>query len=165
MRVWSLPVLPNNQETSGDTIIDAEIISIAVENKCISCKGSTCCTYITQQIDTPRSKRDFSDLLWQVSHDHVSVFKDEGIWYLLVEGRCTHLQPDGGCGIYETRPHVCRKHSNEYCEFDAPREEGFDLYFHTYDDLLKYCRKKFKHWDTTKNEKKSGKKGKKKKKH
>jgi Fe-S-cluster containining protein len=134
------------------------------EKKCSACKGSTCCTYITQQIDTPRSKRDFSNLLWQVSHRGVHAFRDEGVWYLLFEGRCTHLLPDGRCGIYETRPHVCRKHSNDYCELDAPREEGFELHFHNYDELLKYCKKKFKHWDKPKSEqKKADKKDKKKK--
>lgn len=133
------------------------------ENKCASCKGATCCTYITQPIHTPRTKKDFSNLLWQVAHQGVHAFRDEGTWYLLFESRCTHLQPNGRCGIYETRPHICRKHSNEYCELDAPREEGFELHFQTYDELLEYCKKKFKHWDKPKDQDASGKKGKKKK--
>ncbi len=132
------------------------------ENKCASCKGATCCTYITQQIDTPRTQQDFSNLLWQVSHQGVHAFRDEGIWYLLFEGRCTHLQADGRCGIYETRPQVCRDHSNDYCELDAPREEGFDLHFKGYDELLEYCKKKFKNWGKPKSETGSGKKDKKK---
>ncbi len=132
------------------------------ENKCASCKGATCCTYVTQQIDTPRSKREFSDLLWQVSHQGVQAFRDEGTWYLLFEGRCTQLLPDGRCGIYETRPHICREHSNDCCEFDAPREEGFDLHFKGYDELLEYCKKKFKNWDKVESRKESGKAAKKK---
>ncbi len=120
------------------------------ENKCASCKGATCCTYVTQQIDTPRTKADFSNLLWQVSHQGVQAFRDEGIWYLLFEGRCTHLQADGRCGIYETRPQVCRDHSNDCCELDAPREQGFDLHFPDYESLLQYCRKKFRSWDKPK---------------
>ncbi|OIQ96988.1 flagellin N-methylase [mine drainage metagenome] len=133
------------------------------ENKCASCKGATCCTYITQPISTPRTKKDFSNLLWQVAHQGVNAFRDDGTWHLLFESRCTHLQPDGRCGIYETRPHICRKHSNEYCEFDAPREEGFELHFQSYDELLEYCKKKFKNWDKPKSGEGSGKKGKKKK--
>jgi Fe-S-cluster containining protein len=117
------------------------------ENKCSFCTGALCCTYITQQIDTPRSKSDYTHLLWQVSHQHVKIYKDEDGWTLLVEGKCMHLQPDNRCGIYETRPEICREHSNDYCEFDAPSEDGFDLYFPSYESLLKYCKKKFKNWD------------------
>ena len=138
-------------------------MKITPANKCASCKGATCCTYITQQIDTPSTKRDFSNLLWQISHQGVHVFRDEGVWYLLFEGRCTHLLPDGRCAIYETRPKPCRDHSNDYCEFDAPREEGFDLHFKDYEGLLAYCKKKFKHWDKPKDKEASGKASKKKK--
>ena len=114
-----------------------------------------CCTYITQAIEAPSSKTDYSNLLWQVSHEHVSVFKDEDGWNLLVEGRCTHLQPGGRCGIYESRPYACRNHSNDYCEFDSPLVEGFELYFPTYDSLLEYCKKIFKNWDGKKKAKKT----------
>ena len=116
------------------------------ETKCSYCTGSKCCTYVTQAIDTPRSKQDFDYLLWQVSHRNVRVYKDEGAWYLLFDSPCNHLGRDGRCGIYETRPQICREHSNDYCEFDAPAEEGFELYFDGYESLLNYCRKRFKRW-------------------
>lgn len=121
-------------------------IEITPENKCGFCTNSKCCTYITQAIDTPRTKYDFEHLLWQVSHENVRAYKDEDGWYLLMETRCTHLQPGGRCGIYEARPQICRDHSNDYCEYDAPAEEGFDLYFPDYQTLLKYCKKRFKKW-------------------
>jgi Fe-S-cluster containining protein len=120
---------------------------ITPENKCSFCTESTCCTYVTQQIDTPRSKADFELLLWQISHAGVEIYKDEDGWFLLFQARCNHLQPNGDCGIYEARPTICREHSNEYCEFDSPAEDGFDLYFDSYDGLLAYCRKRFKRWD------------------
>ena len=122
-------------------------IEITPENKCAFCTGSICCTYVTQHIDTPRSKVDFQHLLWQVSHDHVTAYKDEDGWTLLIEAKCQHLQVDGACGIYATRPQICRDHSNEYCEFDAPSEDGFDLYFQNYEELLAYCKKRFKRWE------------------
>jgi uncharacterized protein len=137
---------------------------ITPENKCSFCKGSICCTYITQQIEAPHSKLDYSNLLWQVSHEHVSVFKDDDNWFLLIEGTCAHLQPGGRCGIYESRPHACRDHDNDYCEFDDPATEGFKHYFPTYESLLEHCRKKFKNWGGKKAKKadKSGKKSNKK---
>ncbi len=122
-------------------------IEITPENKCSFCTGSICCTYVTQHINTPRSKVDFQHLLWQVSHDHVKAYKDEDGWTLLIEAKCQHLQIDGACGIYATRPQICRDHSNEYCEFDASSEVGFDLYFQNYEELLAYCKKRFKRWE------------------
>lgn len=115
-------------------------------DKCGLCTGSRCCTYITQAIDTPRKKTDFEHLLWQISHDNIRIYKDTDGWYLLVESRCGHLLDNGWCAIYEDRPQICRDHSNEYCEFDAPAEDGFQLYFLGYADLLDYCRRRFRRW-------------------
>ena len=117
-------------------------------SKCDLCTNSKCCTYVTQQIDTPRSKYDFEILLWQVSHEGVGAYKDEDGWFVIFESRCQHLLVDRRCNIYEIRPTICRSHSNDYCEYDAPAEDGFDLYFPDYDSLLQYCKKKFKRWAT-----------------
>ena len=125
----------------------AEGVKMTPENKCDFCTNSLCCHYVTQEIDTPRSKYDYEHLLWQVSHDQVCVYKDSDGWTLMFETTCKHLQKDGRCGIYEVRPQVCRDHSNDFCEYDQPAEEGFDLYFPDYESLLKYCRKRFKRWD------------------
>ena len=116
-------------------------------DKCSRCLKSICCTYTTEALGTPRSKADFDHLLWQISHENIRIYKDDEGWYLLVESTCLHLQKDGRCGIYEDRPHVCRQHTNDYCEFDQPAEEGFELYFDSYPALLAYCRKRFKRWD------------------
>lgn len=125
----------------------AKKIKITAENKCSFCQGSKCCSYVTQQIDPPRSMDDFDVLLWQLSHRDVQLYKDEDGWFLMFNTPCLHLQDNGGCGIYETRPKICRSHSNDYCEYDAPAEEGFKKFFDGYDSLLKYCQKRFKGWD------------------
>lgn len=116
------------------------------ENKCGFCTNSKCCTYITQEIPTPRSKHDFDHLLWQISHGNINIYKDEDGWYLLINNRCLHLHANGMCGIYETRPQICRDHSNDNCEFDEPAEEGFELFFNSYEALLKYCKNRYKTW-------------------
>ncbi len=121
---------------------------LTTQNKCSFCRGSTCCTYFTQQIDTPRSIEDFDLLLWQISHQQAQVYKDDDGWFLLVNTRCMHLQPGGLCGIYETRPQVCRDHTNDDCEFEGPAgDDDFKLFFPDYQTLLTYCRKRFKTWD------------------
>lgn len=122
-------------------------IEVTTDNKCSLCSGSICCTYITQHIDTPRSKADFELLLWQISHENIRIYKDEDGWTLLVESKCLHLHINGDCGIYDNRPEICREHTNDYCEYDAPSEDGFDLYFHDYNALRAYCIKRFKNWD------------------
>jgi len=122
-------------------------VKLTPENKCSFCPGTKCCNYITQEIDTPRSKDDFDHLLWQLAHENIQAYKDEDGWFLVVMTRCTHLLAGGNCGIYETRPQVCRDYSNDYCEFDAPAEEGFEFYFQNYTELDNYCRKRFKGWD------------------
>ena len=123
------------------------IQAMTPETKCSFCTRSICCTYITQQIDTPRSMEDFDHLLWQLAHANIQAYKDDEGWFLLINNRCTHLQPGGGCGIYEDRPAVCRRYSNDFCEYDQAAEEGFDLFFDGYDALLGYCKKRFKTWD------------------
>jgi len=77
-------------------------VRITPENKCGFCTNSKCCTYITEQLTTPRSMHDFDHMLWQLSHKGVQAYKDEDGWYLLINNPCTHIQPDGHCGIYES---------------------------------------------------------------
>ena len=122
------------------------IIQLRKDNKCDFCGPTKCCQYITQNISTPRSKKDFNHLLWQVSHEKTKVFKDTDGWHLLFETPCTHLLSDGRCGIYESRPTICCDYSVKQCEFDGEAEEGWELLFNDHESLLKYCKKRFRKW-------------------
>lgn len=128
-------------------IIPIKPANLTGENKCSHCKNSSCCTYLTQHIPTPRSLADFDQLLWQVSHQGIRAFKDSDGWFLQIVRRCNHLQTDGGCGIYLSRPRICRDHSTDNCEFDGLTVDDFELFFDDYPSLLKYCRKRFRRWD------------------
>ena len=121
-------------------------LKVESDNKCDLCTGSLCCVYVTQAIDTPRSKADFNHLLWQVSHENVEAYKDEDGWSLLFNTPCSHLEVDGRCGIYDKRPPICSEYSNDYCEYDAPPENGWDLHFTNHKQLYKYLKKRFKRW-------------------
>lgn len=136
-----------SKPTSGKHPVIPVKADFTSETKCSFCKGSLCCSYITQRIDTPRTKDEFDHLLWQLAHRDIQAYKDEDGWFLVVNNRCNHLLPGGGCNIYQTRPQICRDHSNDYCEYDAPAEDGFELFFPDYDSLLAYCRKRFRKWD------------------
>ncbi|MCK5696939.1 MAG: YkgJ family cysteine cluster protein [Gammaproteobacteria bacterium] len=125
-------------------------MSITAETKCSYCFKTICCQYITQQIDSPKKKADFQVMLWQIAHANVEFYKDEDGWFLMFITPCEQLEATGGCAIYNQRPDICREYDNDYCEYDASAEENFELYFKTYDELLSYCRKRFKKWDKKK---------------
>ncbi len=122
-------------------------VTLTAENKCGYCTNSSCCTYITEELETPRSMQDFDHLLWQAAHRDVHIYKDEDGWFLLINNPCTKLAADGRCGIYADRPLICRQYSNDYCDFDQSPDEGFDLFFDGFDSLLSYVRKRFRTWD------------------
>ncbi len=122
-------------------------MSAAPVDKCDRCQASLCCNYITVALDTPRTKADFQQLLWQVSHQGVEVYKEKQGWCLLVYSRCEHLQADGRCAIYASRPAICRDYDNAFCEYDAPAEKGFQLHFRNHAELLAYLRRRFRRWD------------------
>jgi uncharacterized protein len=93
---------------------------------CLTC--ALCCTYIAVAIDAPGSVRAATEILWHLYHDHVSVYRDsDDEWMVQFETRCRHLLSDNRCGIYETRPPICRTYSEVTCEVNAD-EEGMSFY-------------------------------------
>jgi len=122
-------------------------VTLSPETKCSHCAGTKCCNYATQALDTPRSMDDFDLMLWQMAHKNVEIYKDKDGWFLLFNTPCHFLQVDGSCGIYATRPQLCRDYDNDFCEFDESAAEHFEFYFCSYDELDAYCRKRFKRWD------------------
>lgn len=107
-----------------------------------------CCNYITVKIPAPRTLRDFDGLLWQVSHANVAALRDHQGWFLMIYNKCSHLTRTGKCAIYDERPITCREHATENCE----HKNGSILlsayqYFHSFQSLDAYCRKRFKTWD------------------
>ncbi len=129
-----------------DKIKTVDVTEIKIDKKCKKCTRSICCVTINQKIPTPKTKEDFDHLLWQISHENINIFKDEDGWFLLIDTRCSHLLPGGVCSIYDKRPWVCREYTNDFCEYDESIEEASELYFTTYKQLEKYCRKRFKKW-------------------
>lgn len=98
-----------------------------------------CCRYIALPIDTPTEPRDFDDIRWYLIHEGVSLFVEDGTWYVAVQTRCRHLQPDNRCGIYETRPRVCREYATDQCEYHGG-DYNFEHHFLTPEDIDDYVR-------------------------
>jgi Fe-S-cluster containining protein len=89
----------------------------AEKNLCEYCTAK-CCHYFALPIETPEEFTDFEYIRWFLLHERATVFKEEDDWYLLVHTTCRHLQGDYRCGIYETRPQICREYSTKDCEYE-----------------------------------------------
>ena len=97
---------------------------------CHLCTAS-CCRYFALQLDKPSTKQDHDHIRWYLMHEGIAVWVQDGDWYLEVRTTCRHLQPDNRCGIYETRPQICRDYGlpgDDPCEFFTADLE-YDLLF------------------------------------
>jgi len=83
---------------------------------CHAC-GATCCRYVAAALAAPRDQSDRDLIHWYLNHTAVCVYidKDED-WWVQVGTDCRHIGPGGACGIYETRPQLCRDYGTHACE-------------------------------------------------
>ena len=88
-------------------------------------------------IETPSEWRDFEFIRWYLLHGQASVFTEDGEWYLMVHTVCKHLQDDHRCGIYDTRPQICREYTTDNCEYED--DWTYDQYFETPEQLYEYA--------------------------
>ena len=95
-----------------------------------------CCKYFALPIETPNSTKDFDFIRWYLLHESATVFVDEGTWYILVHTRCRHLQADNRCGIYQTRPQICRDYTTDSCEYDDTWT--YEQYFELPEQITEY---------------------------
>ena len=70
-----------------------------------------CCKYFALPIETPVDFEDYEFIRWYLVHDRATVFTDDDQWYIMIHTTCRHLQTDNRCGIYETRPQICRDYT------------------------------------------------------
>ena len=94
-----------------------------------------CCRYFALPIETPTTRKDFDFIRWYLLHEGATVFTEDDSWYLCVHTVCKHLEHDNRCGIYETRPQICRDYTTDACEFD---EFTYEHYFETPEQIAEY---------------------------
>lgn len=87
------------------------------EPSCTAC--GLCCSYVAVEIDAPATVKQATQLLWYVYHEGVSLYVNDDEWMVQFETTCIHLQPDYRCGVYHTRPHICREFSEQDCEVNT----------------------------------------------
>ena len=96
-----------------------------------------CCRYFALPIDAPESREDFDHLRWYMIHGRVSLFVEEGTWYLMIHADCKYLLPDQRCGIYEERPKICGAYTTDDCEYD--NDALYEKFFETPEQVWEYA--------------------------
>src|SRR5258706_11514913 len=107
---------------------------------CDQC-SALCCRYFVLEIGTPEPRREYDDIRWYLIHENVFVFIEKKKWYLGIYSRCKHLQADNRCGIYETRPKICREYSTDNCDYHGG-EYDWDVLFSSAEQLERYGKEK-----------------------
>jgi uncharacterized protein len=105
------------------------------DSLCDHCTAK-CCRYFALPLDAPEDLADFEFIRWFLLHDRATVFREDETWYLLVHTTCRHLQADNRCGIYETRPQVCRDYSTNDCEYED--DWTYDFYLERPEQVAEY---------------------------
>lgn len=105
------------------------------QSLCDHCTAK-CCKYFAWPIEKPTKHGDFDYMRWAMLHTGTTFFVEEGDWYVLVHSNCKHLLPDNRCGIYQTRPEICREYSTDNCEFDPTFV--YEKYFETPEQVEEY---------------------------
>ncbi|HEV7298577.1 MAG TPA: YkgJ family cysteine cluster protein [Tepidisphaeraceae bacterium] len=104
---------------------------------CDQC-AALCCRYISLPIDNPETRKDYDDIRWYLIHQNIVVYIEKAQWYVGVLNRCKHLQDDNRCGIYETRPAICRKYTTDNCDYHGG-EYDFEQLFTSAEHLMEYA--------------------------
>ena len=115
---------------------------MANDEQCRQCTG-LCCRYFALPIDTPEDKDDYDDIRWYLCHKDISVFVEDGDWYLNIKNKCRHLsEKDNSCRIYARRPKICRKYRHEECDF-VDGQYDYELHFTDDKQMEAYIKIKF----------------------
>lgn len=105
---------------------------------CEHCTAA-CCRYVALPIETPDTRAEFDDIRWYLIHANISVFVEDGEWFISFATPCRHLQADHRCGIYQTRPAICRKYTADNCDYHSG-DYGWELHFTSPEHLDQYVR-------------------------
>lgn len=105
---------------------------------CDQC-AALCCRYFALPIDNPDCEQDYDNIRWYLLHEKVVVFVEDGQWFIGILNRCKALQPDNRCGVYETRPRICRGYSTDNCDYHAG-DYGYEHLFTSADALWTFAK-------------------------
>lgn len=90
--------------------------------------AAACCRYVALEIDKPRTARDYDDVRWYIMHQGISVFVEDGSWFIQIQARCKNLGMDNLCQVYTARPAICRDFEPGECDYCAA-ENNYEHHF------------------------------------
>ena len=109
---------------------------------CTKCTG-LCCRYFAHPLEDPEDWDDFDDIRWYLTHEDVTVFVEDGDWYINVKNKCRHLsETDYKCTIYDKRPKICRGYTEETCDLTGDNYD-YELHFVNDTQMEEYMKIKF----------------------
>ena len=112
------------------------------KGQCDRCTG-LCCKYFAFPIETPEDKSDYDDIRWYLCHKDVTVFVEDGDWYINIKNKCRHYsEKDNLCRIYEKRPKICRGYRHSDCDF-VEGKYHYELHFTDDRQMEEYIKIKF----------------------
>lgn len=100
---------------------------------------AVCCRYLALPIETPETRADFDDIRWYLLHEGVSVFVEDGEWFICVQTVCQHLLADNRCRAYQTRPNICRNYTGENCDYHSG-DYNWEHHFTSPEHIEEYMR-------------------------
>jgi Fe-S-cluster containining protein len=115
---------------------------MAKKGQCDQCTG-LCCRYFALPIETPKDKGDYDDIRWFLCHKDITVFVEDGDWYINIKNKCKYLsEKDHSCLIYDKRPRICRGYSHSSCDF-VEGSYYYELHFTNDKQMEEYIKIKF----------------------
>jgi Fe-S-cluster containining protein len=112
---------------------------MAKKSLCGKCTG-LCCRYFALPIETPVDKSDYDDIRWYLCHKDITVFVEDGDWYINVENRCRYFsEKDNRCRIYDKRPQICRRYTHRNCDV-VEGEYDYELHFTSDKQMQEYMK-------------------------
>lgn len=122
---------------------------MAKKNLCDECNG-LCCRYFALPIDTPKDKGDYDDIRWFLCHKDVTVFVEDGDWYINIKNKCRHLSgKENRCKMYSNRPRICRGYRHASCDY-IEGEYDYELHFTNDKEMEEYIKVKYSNNKTEK---------------
>lgn len=96
---------------------------------CEHCTAA-CCRYVALPLDKPARARDYDDIRWYLMHANISIFVEDGDWYVQFFTTCKNLGEENMCTIYETRPEMCREYEAGSCDYTGGGYDYDHLFTH-----------------------------------
>jgi hypothetical protein len=109
----------NAQSFEDDRRTALELTAGENSDLCAGCVR--CCSYVSVQIDAPRTAEEYDQWIWALMHRGVSLYLERPEkWFVQFETVCENLNPQGRCAIHGRHPVLCREYDPRSCERRLP---------------------------------------------